>query len=389
LIFPVSAIFKSSFVPLYRKIMQKNEEFEILNYRPQFFRCDNIEEMKKFHSFSTTNNITQLDLLEDQINDLLPCLYPSDYFAKTSPNLLLSKWLDGRNIDFIGNWVYFSWKNTAVRLLEKSDFITCRTNRNLLKIEPATQQKLEEKKIIFIGLSVGQSAALTFAQQRIGGTLYLADFDTLSLTNMNRLRASVADLGLKKTIIAARMIAELDPYLEVICIHDGASEENLMALLTQNGNGKIDLVVEECDSLDIKFSVREIAQKLGISVIMETSDRGMLDIERFDLDNQRPLFHGLVPGITAEKIRSMGPQEKFQVLAQIVDYENISPGLKKSYAALGSQILTWPQLAYEVNLGGSSLAYAGFSILADKTLESGRYYVDLEQILANGPCNLN
>jgi hypothetical protein len=31
---------------------------------------------------------------------------------------------------------------------------------------------------------------------------------------------------------------------------------------------------------------------------METSDRGVLDVERFDLEPDRPIFHGLLPGCT-------------------------------------------------------------------------------------------
>jgi len=43
-------------------------------------------------------------------------------------------------------------------------------------------------------------------------------------------------------------------------------------------------VIEECDSLDMKFLVREAARDRQIPVIMETSDRGVLDVERFDLE---------------------------------------------------------------------------------------------------------
>jgi tRNA A37 threonylcarbamoyladenosine dehydratase len=55
----------------------------------------------------------------------------------------------------------------------------------------------------------------------------LADFDTLELTNLNRVPASVMDLGVNKAVVAARRIAEIDPYLRVIVQPDGITADNL------------------------------------------------------------------------------------------------------------------------------------------------------------------
>ena len=46
-----------------------------------------------------------------------------------------------------------------------------------------------------------------------------ADFDTLALSNLNRLSCGVADLGQNKAVVAARRLFEVDPYLEVAEIH--------------------------------------------------------------------------------------------------------------------------------------------------------------------------
>jgi molybdopterin/thiamine biosynthesis adenylyltransferase len=227
---------------------------------------------------------------------------------------------------------------------------------------------------------VGQSAALTFAMQRLGGHFHLADFDTLSLSNMNRLRASVIDIGTNKCIVAARQIAEQDPYLKVSCYENGISSENIDNILTLNGTGKMDLIVEECDSLEMKFLVRERARYFGIPVIMETSDKGVVDIERFDLDSDLPLLHGLAGSTTFEEIKGMSREQRFEVLTKIVDYSKISEGLKQSYAALGKEVITWPQLGYEVTLGGATLAYTAGIILSGKSMKSGRIYVDLDAV---------
>lgn len=360
--------------------MQKTIKTEKSVFKPEIFRCNSNVDNAHFQRLVNRNNPLIADTLDDQLLDLVACLYPQNYLGGDDMSALVLKWLNGREKSNIGNWVYFPWKNLAVKVLEKDDFIVCRTNRNKLKITAENQDRLSKKSILFVGLSVGQSAALTFAMQRIGGTLHLADFDTLSLSNMNRLRAGIGDIGIYKCHLAARQIAEQDPYIDVNCITEGVTKDNIDSLLTQNGRGNVDLVVEECDSLAIKLLVRERAKHYGIPVIMETSDRGVVDIERFDLEPQRILFHGLAGDISSEEIEGLGPMQRMEVLTKIVDYPKISEGLKKSYAALGKEVLTWPQLGYEVTLGGATLAFVAGKILSGQTMNSGRIYVDLDTI---------
>ena len=119
--------------------------------------------------------------------------------------------------------------------------------------------------------------------------LRLADFDHLELSNLNRVPATVFDIGLNKAEVAARRIAELDPYLPVEIMDAGLTLDTVEQFLDG-----LNIVVEECDSLDMKAIVRERARARGIPVLMATSDRGLVDVERFDLEPQRPILHGLL-----------------------------------------------------------------------------------------------
>src|SRR5690606_29717200 len=100
------------------------------------------------------------------------------------------------------------------------------------------------------------------------------------------------NLGLSKSWMVAREIAEIDPFLKVTVYDQGITDENMDDFFTLGGN--LDLLVEECDSLQVKISSRLKAKSLGIPVLMDTSDRGMMDIERFDLEPHRPIFHGFL-----------------------------------------------------------------------------------------------
>jgi hypothetical protein len=59
----------------------------------------------------------------------------------------------------------------------------------------------------------------------------------------------------------------------------------------------------------------------------------------------------------------------------------MSEGLKKSMKEIGSTITTWPQLGADVMLGGAITAMMTRKILLDKTKVSGRFFMDLDQII--------
>ncbi len=81
--------------------------------------------------------------------------------------------------------------------------------------------------------------------------------------------ATILDIGLNKAIVTARRIAELDPYLRVEVMTSGVRAASLGEFLDD-----IDIVVEECDSLDMKVRIREAARERRLPVLMATSDRG-------------------------------------------------------------------------------------------------------------------
>ncbi len=274
----------------------------------------------------------------------------------------------------LGNWVLFPWLNRAVRILPEEEFVRVRTSRNRLKITAEQAAVLHTKTVGIIGLSVGQSVAMTLALERTFGTLILADHDDLDLSNLNRVRAGVQHIGLAKTALAARLISELDPYLNIEVLPEGITMKNVKKFV-----GKLDLLIEECDALDIKLLARMEARKRKIPVLMDTSDRGMLDVERFDLEPERPLFHGLAgPHPEQLGLTLMDPEHRLGLMMRIVDYPNLSPELRQSYERIGKDLLTWPQLASDVQSGAGHTAAACRKILLGEHIPSGRYFVEMD-----------
>lgn len=353
-------------------------------YRPVMFRPALAEDRERLEELlKRTPGIRVHDELRSQVRELVRALNPS---VKWAPGEL-----DQAAIDHLGStpafaygvWVYYPWSSRLVHLLDEAEFARVRTDRNRNKITSEEQALLSTKKVGVIGLSVGQSVCMTLALERTFGELRIADFDTLDLSNLNRIRSGVHLLGERKAVNVAREIAEIDPFLKVTPYFEGVHEGNIEDFLT-NG-GKLDLLVEECDSVAVKIIARQHAKAHRIPVVMDTSDRGLIDVERFDLEPDRPILHGLVDHLDltlAAKARTN--EEKLPFVVPILGLDGMSTRIKASMLEIESTVTTWPQLASSVTLGGGLVTETYRRIALGQFNASGRWYIDTEQLL-NGP----
>ena len=349
------------------------------SFQPIFFRIGNADEKTSFEKLVETEGISIYDDMYEHLKELVKSKHPELKLKDADYKVLIPQHLAGCPMDEYGVWVYYPWSSRLVHILDEAEFVDVRTNRNRYKITDEEQALLSTKSIGIVGLSVGQSIALTIAMERICGEIRLADFDTAELSNLNRLRTGIHNLGVLKTVIAAREIAEIDPYLRVKIFNEGLTESNINDFFL-NG-GKLDLLVEVCDGLDIKIVSRFKARELRVPVVMDTNDRGMLDIERFDLEPERPILHGLAGDLDPSKIKGLTNEEKIPYILKMIGAETISTRLKASMMEVEQSINTWPQLASSVVLGGALTTDVSRKILLDQSHLSGRFYVDFDDMI--------
>ncbi len=269
-------------------------------------------------------------------------------------------------------WAYYPWRRTVVAVLGPSGFRALRLDRNRNNITRREQARLGSLSIGVAGLSVGHVIAHTLAVQGLCGRLRLADFDHLELSNLNRVPATVFDLGQNKAHVAARRIAEVDPYLAVEVFEDGVTADTVDAFLDG-----LDIAVEECDSLDMKVALRIAARDRRIPVLMATSDRGRIDVERFDHEPERPILHGLLGELNLELLPGMSTREKIPYMLRYDEAERVSPRTAASLVEIDRSLSTWPQLASDVIVGASALAEAVRRIGLGEELKSGRCRIDM------------
>ncbi|UFJ41148.1 Rv1355c family protein [Brevibacillus humidisoli] len=346
-------------------------------WRPVVMNLTREEDRNKFLSIRSSKKVWYThDQIHALLRDLIKARASGRVVDEDEMQQEIGRVLDGLDPSEYGRWIYYPWSGRLVHMLPEREFQELRLDRNRHKLTHREQAKCAALTIGIVGLSVGNAVALTLAMEGMFGHLKLADFDTLDLSNMNRIRAGIHEIGLAKTVLAARQIYELNPYAQITLFHEGITEQNADHFLTSEP--RVNVLIDECDSIELKYLLRERARALGIPVIMETSDRGMLDIERFDLEPNRPLFHGLGRADAS----SVGRTE---AVLNITGIDTISTRAAVSMLEIGQTIANWPQLASDVMLGGAAVTAAVRCLALGQPLSSGRRYVDLQDILDGEP----
>ncbi len=351
-------------------------------WKPVLFQPTRHDDRVALAALLNTGAVREVaDTIEAQLAELIRAREPDRDFDAEALAAAGRDQTEGVQLWDYGTWAWYPWSGRLVHVLPREEFRLVRTDRNRGKIDRPEQRRLLDKRVGVIGLSVGNSAALTLAQEGVAGAFKLADFDTLSVSNLNRLRAGLHQIGVNKAVLAARQMFEIDPYLDIEIFPGGLTEDTVKEFFL-GGHGPIDLLVEECDTPWVKLAAREAARDLGVPVVMDANDRGLLDVERFDREPHRPLLHGLLGSMTAEDCLDLTFAERVDLILAMVGPDQVSPALAASIPKIGRTLSSWPQLASGVALGGALVTEAARRILLGGPCASGRFYVDLEELIA-------
>ena len=251
-----------------------------------------------------------------------------------------------------------------------------RLSRNVCLITEAEQRRLMNCRIGVIGLSTGSVALEVLLREGIGGQYRIADFDVFEISNSNRMLYGVADEGASKIDLCAQRIASVDPAIQIEKYPKGLNQENVEQFVRG-----CDLIVEECDNIMVKAMVRVNAQKFKIPLVMGTSQNGMIDVERYDVDSEcRPFYLESLPPGLAEG-HSLSAEEKTKFLARLFSKDQLSPRFVEAMPQVGVTIPSWPQLAEQVTLNAATVAHSARRILlGDHGLVSGRFAIRMDRL---------
>jgi len=341
-------------------------------WQPEKFVAAELENYREKHP-----EIMVVNEIRRNLEELFLLRNPKYKFDKNYQTEFEAFFEEYNSADF-GNWFYFPWINTAVRFLPEDVHQELRTGRNKYLILEEEQKNFYNATIVFLGLSVGSHVAIVSAMTGGVKHMKLADPDVFSGDNLNRVRTGFQSVGIKKAIIVARQIYEINPYSEIELFLDGITDENVDIILSG-----ADIVIEEMDNMYWKLRSRELAKARGIPVLMGTDngDGVIVDIERYEINPKLPILNGLTKGLTAESLKNMSPKDLPKVAGKIAGANLTVPKMLYSVSEVGKSLYSWPQLGTAANLCGSVIAMLARRIMNnDSNIKSGRYSVNPDAI---------
>ena len=340
------------------------------------------------HPYHDTARIAQLtDGPTMQLVDLWPyageelrtldALEPVEPGVTPAPRLDLS---DPAVVDAHTRYVHFEWRNTVARMPDAELFYRLKTARNRFLLTTAEQNLWRDATVAVAGLSVGSSALTACAVTGVRN-FHNADADRMSPTNLNRMVGSVCDVGVTKIELAERRILEGDPYSSVSRYPQGYSTEVADDFLGISSGRPVSVVIEEIDDIAMKIDMRRRARAARIPVVSVTDigENVMLDVERYDLEPDYPIFHGRGEKFTAAD--AADPAQRLEMAMSIVG-DNLTSRMAFSASQVGRSLASWPQLGSTASISGGLAAAAARNIVCGRgRVASGRYVIDVESML--------
>jgi len=348
---------------------------------PTFYNLSQARDSKKLELLFKQKQILHVvNDYEEQLKELFAINNPEKVYAPAFPELfeLYKQTLQKKHTLYAhGLWTFYPWNGTLVHILKDEDFQKVRTARNRYLIDETEQSKFYNSTVGIGGLSVGNSVVLSIVLQGGAKHVKIADFDNLGLTNLNRIRGSITQLGLNKTEMTARQIYEINPYAKIELFPEGLTQKNLEKFFSG-----LDIVIDELDNIAIKYLIREYAKKHKVPLVMgaDNGDNAVVDIERYDLNPNTPFFHGRIGKTSYEELTSLDKFGIGKTITKHIGPENIGKRMQDSLMAMGKTIVSWPQLGGAALLNGSAVAYCVRKILNGQPLEGNRCIVSLDEL---------
>ena len=354
-------------------------------FQPRIFDLSRARDRRALAALARARKIHRVsDDYEEQMREHFAVTHPSRVYAPDFEQLFQQYRTDAARRTPLwqsGRWVYFPWLSALTHILEEKSFQIVRTARNRNLITKEEQEKFYNAVVGIAGLSVGNSVALTIVLQGGARHIKIADHDRLALTNTNRIRTGVQNLGLPKTEMTAREIYEINPYARVEIFSEGLTPQNIARFF--GGVRPLDIMVDAIDNLAMKRLIREEAKKRRVPIVMgaDNGDNAIIDIERHDKNPRLPFFHGRLGKTSYEALVKLDKFGLGRTITQYLGPENITPRMLESLAEMGKTIVSWPQLGGAAVLNGAAVAYCVRKIVNGQPLEQNRAFVSLDEKL--------
>jgi hypothetical protein len=331
-----------------------------------------------------------IDLLKPSLLELMLVDEPR---AKVAPDIEQKfaayerEYLKGLAPELAGTWVAYA-DGRLVHHLYEADYHRLRSSRNLGFITKDEQARISNAKVVVAGLSVGGASAVALAMEGFRD-FYVTDMDVLSSSNMNRLLASVHDVGRYKTDLVAEKIWGMNPFSLVTRDTRGYSPE-IEGDVFRDG-WMPDVFVDAMDSFEAKLAARRSCAKFGVPLVwMADVGDGVVRIgcERYDLDRNLLPFNGRFDSAQKQLGRDLTFDESFIAAVGFECIRREPRALKVFPAVARGELPGPPQLAGTVQIAAGTVGRTVRRLLRGDTVNPDTFICVGDRMDQKGPSTL-
>lgn len=136
-------------------------------------------------------------------------------------------------------------------------------SRQMSIVTRSEQQRFKDAKIAVIGCGgIGGETIEMLARMGVG-SLAVVDEDAFDMSNLNRQTlASMADLGIEKSIVAKDKVRLINPYVNITSYSEHVDETNIDKII-----GDADIVIDALDNVLTRVILSRKAKEKGIPFI--------------------------------------------------------------------------------------------------------------------------
>lgn len=219
----------------------------------------------------------------------------------------------------------------------------------LSEIDYVGQERLTRSRVLIVGLGgLGSPVAMYLASAGVGA-LYLADFDTVDPTNLQRqIVHDSGAIGQPKVESAARRIASINPNVDVHPINERLEGERLAHWVSQ-----VDLVCDCSDNFALRFALNAACVGAGKPLVSGAAIRMEGQVTVFDTrDNAAPCYRCLYreegedtlrcseTGVLAPLVGVIGSLQAVEALKMLVGFGRPLVGRLALYDAMDASFRT-------------------------------------------------
>jgi len=184
-------------------------------------------------------------------------------------------------------------------------------NRLKLQIKKENYEKIKNTTVAIIGLGgVGGYTLESLVRNGIE-KIIIIDNDIIDITNLNRQLISLhSNIGKKKIEAWKERIKDINPNIQVICIDEFITKENIDKIFEY----KIDYLIDACDTIETKKQLIIECIKRNIKIISSMGTGNKLDPTKLEIIDIRKTSYDPIAKILRKFVKDNKIKEKIPVI---------------------------------------------------------------------------